>query len=40
MGEIFEHVKKVAKDDFLDFFYPFVAVFRAFMREVKRKSTY
>lgn len=36
MAEIIQHVKKVAADDFRDFFYPFVAVYRAFVREVKR----
>lgn len=36
MNELIQHLKKVAADDFRDFFYPFVAVYRAFKREVHR----
>lgn len=36
MAEFIQHMKKVAAEDFRDFFYPFVAVYRAFKREVTR----
>lgn len=38
MKELMRHLKKVAADDFRDFFYPFVAVYRAFKREVHRPA--
>lgn len=38
MAEIIQRFKKVAAEDFRDFFYPFVAVYRAFMREVTRPN--
>lgn len=38
MKELIQHLKKVAADDFRDFFYPFVAVYRAFKREVHRPA--
>jgi len=36
MAEILQHVKKVAAEDIRDFWHPFVAVYRAFKREVTR----
>jgi hypothetical protein len=37
MNDLAQHLKKVAVADFRDFFYPFVAVYRMFVREVTRK---
>lgn len=39
MAEIIQHVKKVAADDIRDLLYPFVAVYKAFKRDVTRPLT-
>lgn len=37
MREIAKRFKETAIADFRDFFYPFVAVYRMFVREIKRQ---
>ncbi|CAN7640660.1 hypothetical protein [Massilia sp. LjRoot122] len=39
MSELVQHVKKVAKQDFRDFFAPIVAAYKFVKRDIRRPAT-